>query len=145
MKKEPRLTKLKSLSVGAGQGAEGPLNIRDLEGLARPMDDKTETVTVRFAGAWLRVWKGVQAELPGMSPSEIIRQAVALRAALLALDAQGNKVSAELRFVDDTGNVRVVDLERHIGIAPRTQAPATEAGLPSLAVHENQVKNYGKV
>ena len=98
------------------------MHIRDLEGIAKPMDDKTETVTVRFTGAWLQVWKGVQSELMGVSPSEIIRQAVALRAALLARDGSGEKVKAMLTYIDDAGRERTVDLEQHVGIGGADEA-----------------------
>lgn len=55
-------------------------------------------------------------DLMGVSPSEIIRQAVALRAALLARDGSGEKVKAMLTYIDDAGRERTVDLEQHVGI-----------------------------
>jgi hypothetical protein len=118
MNKSVRLTKLKSANANSPIDATS-LSIRDLEGIARPMNDKTDVVTTRFSGAWLHVWNGVLKGLPGVSPSEIIRQSVALRAALIALDGRGQKVKAKIIYVDDSGETIERDLEELVGLVEK--------------------------
>jgi hypothetical protein len=117
MRKQTRLTKLKSVPLPASSAG---LSLRDIEGVARPMAaDKTETITTRFSGAWLAIWQNVQRELPGISPSEIIRQSVALRAALVAKDELGGKVRAKIIYSDKSGQVLERDLEELIGLVEK--------------------------
>lgn len=101
-------------AIEAGQR----LSVESLKGIVLPVSTKTENITVRLSGSWLEVWHDMKAELPGLSDSEIIRQALALRAALLARNPDGSKVQADIRYINRQGQACQVDLEDHVGIPP---------------------------
>lgn len=98
-------------------GGVSRLSLQSLKGIATPVNSKTENITIRLSGAWLQLWKQVKDELPDLSDSEILRQAIALRAALVAVDTEGNKARASIEFIDEQGNTVCVDLEQHVGIS----------------------------
>ena len=98
------------------EGGGKRLSLKNLRGIVSPVSSKTENVTIRLSGAWLELWHQVRGELVDLSDSEILRQAIALRAALVALDGAGNRPTAMIRFTDDNGQGVTVDLESHVGI-----------------------------
>lgn len=100
------------------EGGASRLSLKHLKGIATPVSSKTENVTIRLSGAWLELWKQLRDELNDYSDSEILRQAIALRAALVAIDAKGNRPQTFIKFVDESGKTVQVDLEEHVGIAP---------------------------
>lgn len=73
-------------------------------------------MTLRLSGAWRTIWQKLRDELPGVSDAEILRQAIALRAALVAVDSKGKRPEATISFHDQTGQMVTVSLEEHIGI-----------------------------
>lgn len=99
------------------EGGASRLSLKHLKGIATPVSSKTENVTIRLSGAWLELWKQLQEELNDLSDSEIMRQAIALRAALVAVDTAGNRPKTFIKFVDQSGKTIQVDLEAHVGIA----------------------------
>ena len=74
------------------------------------------TKWIQYADPWHELWNQVQTELTGLSDSEILRQAIALRAALVAVDADDKRPIALITFVDNNGETTTVDLEAHVGI-----------------------------
>jgi hypothetical protein len=98
-------------------GGTSRLQLKSLKGIATPVNSKTENVTIRLSGAWLELWKQIKEELPELSDSEILRQSISLRAALVAVDTVGNRPRALLEFIDETGETVQVDLEQHVGIS----------------------------
>ena len=84
-----------------------------------PVPNKTTTVTLRFSGQWHVLWERLKASVPDVSDAELLRQGVALRMALAAIDGKGQKPRAFIQFHDQAGNLTTVDLEEHVGI----QAP----------------------
>lgn len=104
------------------------LSLKSLQGIASPVSTKTENVTIRLSGAWLELWHQVRDELTDLSDSEILRQAIALRAALVAVDGSGKRPRALIEFVDDTGKVVQTDLEAHVGIRPISESDESKGG-----------------
>mgnify|MGYP001380091733 CR=1 FL=1 len=98
------------------EGGGKRLSLKNLRGIVSPVSSKTENVTIRLSGAWLELWHQVRGELTELSDSEILRQAIALRAALVAVDADGKRPTALITFTDDNGEAVTVDLEAHVGI-----------------------------
>ena len=99
---------------------EQRLSLKSLQGVARPTSSKSENVTIRLSGTWLEIWHQLRDELSPMTDSDILRQAIALRAALLAVDTKGNRPISTIEYVDDTGKKRRAGLEEYVGIASRS-------------------------
>ncbi len=95
---------------------DSQVGVSDLRNIAAPVSGKSELVTLRLSGAWYTIWQQLKRELPGVSDSEILRQAVAVRIALVAPDSKGEKPQGHLTFHDETGQKVTVDLEEHVGI-----------------------------
>jgi hypothetical protein len=89
-----------------GQGEKG-IRIGETQGLVAPIPKKTTTVTLRLSGPWHVLWKRLRTVVPGVSDAELLRQGVALRMALAALDAKGQRPKAFIQYYD---------LEEHVGI-----------------------------
>ncbi|MCK9345037.1 MAG: hypothetical protein M0P64_02850, partial [Candidatus Pacebacteria bacterium] len=77
---------------------------------------KTTTVTLRLSGPWHTLWKRLKTSVPGVSDAELLRQGVALRMALAAEDAKGEKPKAFIQYHDQAGKLQTVDLEEYVGI-----------------------------
>lgn len=107
------------------EGGASRLSLKHLKGIATPVSPKTENVTIRLSGAWLELWKQLRDELNDLSDSEILRQAIALRAALIAVDATGHRPKTFIKFVDESGKIVQADLEEHVGITA-SHAPSTK-------------------
>jgi hypothetical protein len=105
---------LKSLET---QTSKGKLTLRGVRGIASPLSTKSASVTIRLAGAWLEIWELLKEGSPSLSDSDLLRQALALLAAINAEDSKGKKPQALIRFHDETGELVTVDLEEHVGIA----------------------------
>jgi hypothetical protein len=98
-----------------GQGEKG-IRIGETQGLVAPIPKKTTTVTLRLSGPWHVLWKRLRTVVPGVSDAELLRQGVALRMALAALDAKGQRPKAFIQYYDQSGTLKTVDLEEHVGI-----------------------------
>lgn len=105
-----------ALVITPGSRGEAGIRIGETEGLVAPVSHKTTTVTLRLSGPWHTLWERLRAAAPGISDAELLRQGVALRMALAALDAKGEKPKAFIRYHDQSGKLRTVDLEEHVGI-----------------------------
>ena len=81
-----------------------------------PVPNKTTTVTLRLSGQWHVLWARLKAAVPEISDAELLRQGVALRMALAALDGKGQKPKVFIQFHDQAGRLTTVDLEEHVGI-----------------------------
>lgn len=92
------------------------VGITDLRNIAAPTSGQSEVVTLRLSGTWHTIWQQLKRELPDISDSEILRQAVALRIALVAVDSKGQKPDATISFHDEFGKKVTVNLEEHVGI-----------------------------
>lgn len=106
-------------AAGAGKAARkggAALRIAETQGLVAPVSKKTTTVTLRLSGPWHTLWKRLQAAVPNVSDAELLRQGVALRMALAALDAKGQKPKAFIQYYDQDGALQTVDLEEYVGI-----------------------------
>lgn len=101
---------------GDGGNVLPQVGINDLRNIAAPVSGQSEVVTLRLSGAWHTIWQQLRRELPGISDSEILRQAVALRIALVAVDSKGEKPEASITFHDEAGKRVTVNLEEHVGI-----------------------------
>jgi hypothetical protein len=114
MKRQSKVSQAALLGKEAGRG--GRLKLGDTRGLVSPVPNKTTTVTLRLSGPWHVLWEGLRASVPGVSDAELLRQGVALRMALAALDSKGKKPKAFIQFHDASGKLQTVDLEEHVGI-----------------------------
>ena len=102
-------------------GGKKKLSLKSLEGLVAPVSQRTESVTIRLSGTWLDLWDLVRSELKPLTDSEILRQSIALRAALLSVDAAGKRPVALISFTGENGKKITLDLERHVGIKIDTE------------------------
>jgi len=109
---------------GGGLGT-GALSLRRLAGIATPVSNRSEHLTLRLAGQWLELWELLKQAHPGLSDSELLRQALALRAALSAVDDAGNRPRALIEYVNENGETIVADLEEHVGLKAKAKAKAT--------------------
>jgi len=105
-----------ALVISPGNRSEGGIRLGETKGLVTPVPNKTTTVTLRLSGQWHVLWERLRTSLPGVSDAELLRQGVALRMALAAVDAKGEKPKAFIRFHDQVGELVEVDLEEHVGI-----------------------------
>jgi hypothetical protein len=92
------------------------LEFNHTRGIAAPVSSESETVTFRLTGHWLRLWTLLRNSEPKLSPSELFRQAIAMRAVASSLDSEGNKLQLLVRFKNEVGEVVTKDLEEHIGM-----------------------------
>ena len=88
----------------------------DTQGLVTQAPSKTTTVTLRLSGPWHVLWERLRAAVPGVSDAELLRQGVALRMAIAALDGKGQKPKAYIQYHDQTGKFQTIELEEHVGI-----------------------------
>lgn len=105
-----------ALVIAPGDNSDKEIRIGETKGLVAPIPNKTTTVTLRLSGPWHVLWKRLCAAIPGVSEAEILRQGVALRMALAALDSKDQKPKAYIQYHDQTGELQTVDLEEHVGI-----------------------------
>lgn len=106
-----------SLSAVAKTGGKGvELQLGDTRGIVGSAPNKTTSVTLRLSGPWHVLWQRLRASVPGVSDAELLRQGVALRMALAARDAKGEKPHAYIEFTDETGTRVTRDLEAHVGL-----------------------------
>lgn len=92
------------------------LRSSDVRGVAIATSVESENVTLRLAGHWLKLWNLLKSTEHKLSPSEILRQAIALRAAICAVDSDGNRPQAFIRYKNEAGEFVTEDLEEHIGM-----------------------------
>lgn len=95
----------------------GNVPLEALRGLAQPVESQTETVTVRFTGQFLTIWQSLKAQHPGVSPSELVRQAIIVRLALDMKDDAGNLVPY-MAEVTLHGKQERINLAQFLGIPP---------------------------
>lgn len=105
-----------ALVISPGSKSEGGIRLGEIRGLVAPVPNKTTTVTLRLSGQWHVLWERLKASVPGVSDAELLRQGVALRMALAAVDGKGKKPKATIQFHDQAGRLTSVDLEEHVGI-----------------------------
>lgn len=111
-----RRTKVSQTAQSKVQGRSGALNLGEIRGLVAATPNKTTTVTLRLSGPWHVLWERLRASVPDVSDAELLRQGVALRMAIAARDAKGEKPRAYIEFTDEQGERVTVDLEKHVGI-----------------------------
>lgn len=111
-----RRTKVSQTAQSKVRVRSGALNLGEIRGLVAATPNKTTTVTLRLSGPWHVLWERLRASVPDVSDAELLRQGVALRMALAARDAKGDKPRAYIEFTDDSGERVTVDLEKHVGI-----------------------------
>jgi hypothetical protein len=95
---------------------EAPLRLEDTRGVVKHVSVESETVAFRLAGHWLKLWNMLKASEKSIAPSDILRQALALRAALSAVDADGNRPKAFIKYKNEAGEMVTEPLEKHIGM-----------------------------
>ena len=105
-----------ALVISPGSHGDKGIRIGETKGLVAPIPKKTTTVTLRLSGSWHVLWKRLCAALPDVTDAEILRQGVALRMALVALDGKGQRPKAYIQYHDQAGKLQTVDLEEHVGI-----------------------------
>ena len=105
-----------ALVISPGSRSEGGIRLGETQGLVAPVPNKTTTVTLRLSGQWHVLWDRLKASVPDASDAELLRQGVALRMALAAVDGKGKKPKAFIQFHDQAGKLTTVDLEEHVGI-----------------------------
>lgn len=105
-----------ALVISPASRGEGGIRLGETQGLVAPVPNKTTTVTLRLSGQWHVLWAQLKASVPEVSDAELLRQGVALRMALAAVDSKGQKPKAFIQFYDQAGRLTTVDLEEHIGI-----------------------------
>ncbi len=72
---------------------------------------------MRFTGQLLTIWKGLKKQHPGVSPSELVRQAVIVRLALDMKDDAGKPVPY-MAEVTLHGKQERINLAQFLGIPP---------------------------
>jgi len=105
-----------ALVISPGSRSEGGIRLGETQGLVAPVPSKTTTVTLRLSGQWHVLWERLRASVPDVSDAELLRQGVALRMALAAVDGKGQRPKAFIQFHDQAGKLTTVDLEEHVGI-----------------------------
>jgi len=105
-----------ALVISPGSRSEGGIRLGETRGLVAPVPNKTTSVTLRLSGQWHLLWERLKASVPEISDAELLRQGVALRMALAAVDSKGQKPKAFIQFHDQAGKLTKVDLEEHVGI-----------------------------
>lgn len=105
-----------ALVISPGSRSEGGIRLGETQGLVAPVPNKTTTVTLRLSGQWHALWERLKTSVPDVSDAELLRQGVALRMALAAIDGKGQKPKAFIQFHDQSGKLTTVDLEEHVGI-----------------------------
>jgi hypothetical protein len=83
------------------------------------MDKKkveSEVRTITLKGNWLKLWIAFTNSQPNESESELVRQALAIRAAMGAVDREGNLPEVLIRYKNEEGEVVTEDLLTHIGM-----------------------------
>ncbi|MDP1613646.1 MAG: hypothetical protein Q8M11_21510 [Sulfuritalea sp.] len=105
-----------ALVISPGSRSEGGIRLGETQGLVAAVPNKTTTVTLRLSGQWHVLWARLKASVPDVSDAELLRQGVALRMALAAVDGKGQKPKAFIQFHDQAGKLTTVDLEEHVGI-----------------------------
>ncbi|MEW6312993.1 MAG: hypothetical protein AB1513_02925 [Pseudomonadota bacterium] len=116
MKRRSKVSQAALVITPGSRNEPAGIKIGETQGLVAPIPHKTTTVTLRLSGAWHALWNRLRAATPGVSDAELLRQGVALRMALAALDAKGLKPRAFIQYYDQSGELRTVDLEEHVGI-----------------------------
>ncbi len=111
-----RLPGPQNTPLPGGNLGTGALSLRRLAGIATPVSNRSEHLTLRLAGQWLEVWESLKQVHPDLSDSDLLRQALALRAALSAVDDTGNRPRALIEYVNEKGEKIVADLEEHVGL-----------------------------
>ena len=112
-----RRTKITQAAMTKSADRAGGLHLGETRGLVTPIHSKTATVTLRLSGPWYTLWERLKISVPDVGDAELLRQGVALRMALAALDAKGEKPKALIRFHNEAGELVTADLEEHVGIA----------------------------
>lgn len=105
-----------ALVISPGRRSEGGIRLGETQGLVAPVPNRTTTVTLRLSGQWHVLWERLKASVSDISDAELLRQGVALRMALAAVDGKGQKPKAFIQFHDQAGKLTTVDLEEHVGI-----------------------------
>lgn len=111
-----RLHAPQNTPISGGALGSSALSLKRLAGIAAPVSNRSENVTLRLAGVWLELWESLKQANPTLTDSELLRQALALRAALSAVDEAGNRPRALIEYVNEKGEKVVADLEEHVGI-----------------------------
>lgn len=119
-----RLTGAQNTPLSGGSLGTGALSLRRLAGIAAPVSNRSEHLTLRLAGQWLELWESLKQVHPDLSDSELLRQALALRAALSAVDDTGNRPRALIEYVNEKGEKVVADLEEHVGLKAKPKSKA---------------------
>ena len=89
-----------------------------VQGIAAPASARSEHLTLRLSNQWLELWELLKGAHPELNDSELLRQAIALRAALAAVDSKGKRPRSFIEYHDEKGKLVTVDLEEHVGIKP---------------------------
>lgn len=110
------LMKRKLMRDGAVAVPSSTLRLENLRGIVAPISNKTQTVTLRLSGVWYDLWQELRADVPGVSEAELLRQGLALRIAMSAIDASGKLVRTSISFRDSSGNEVTQDLGEYVGI-----------------------------
>jgi hypothetical protein len=113
-----RLPAPQNTPISGGALGSNSFSLKRLAGIAAPVSNRSENVTLRLAGVWLELWESLKQSNPDLTDSELLRQALALRAALSAVDEEGNRPRALIEYVNEKGEKVVADLEVHVGIKP---------------------------
>jgi hypothetical protein len=118
-----RLHAPQNTPISGGALGSSALSLKRLAGIAAPVSNRSENVTLRLAGVWLELWESLKQANPTLTDSELLRQALALRAALSAVDEAGNRPRALIEYVNEKGEKVVADLEEHVGIKQPSATP----------------------
>ena len=118
-----RLHAPQNTPISGGALGSSALSLKRLAGIAAPVSNRSENVTLRLAVQWLELWESLKQANPTLTDSELLRQALALRAALSAVDDTGNRPRALIEYVNEKGEKVVADLEEHVGIKQPSATP----------------------
>lgn len=114
--------------------ASEPLRFAALRNKARREPDDFQNLSVRLSGEFLTdIWNPLREALPTLSPAELLKQALVLRAALEAPGPDDKPLKIEVSFVDGQGKRQTEDLATHLGLGSSEQGKASS--LPAKRSH----------
>jgi hypothetical protein len=76
-------------------------------------------IAMKLSGNWLNMWTMMIDYEKTLSPKDIMREALTLRALLCTVDADGNNIQVLARYKNNAGEVVTEAVEKLIRVQPK--------------------------